>query len=125
MSLPEDLSVGLWNRWSCREKYIRGISLSRITTILRLRTERDLKERKKAACVGGWMCRCFWDLLSLEQKDVQLTRLLAAFPPIAADLSKEEEREEAAKKYAEDENLRFLRHKRQKFDTWPPEKIEV
>ncbi|PHJ14991.1 hypothetical protein CSUI_011198, partial [Cystoisospora suis] len=67
--------------------------------------------------------RCYWDMLNLEQKDVQLTRLLANFPPITG-LSNEEKEDEKPL-YGEDKHLRFLRHKRQKFETWPPEKIEI
>ncbi|PFH36796.1 hypothetical protein BESB_049880 [Besnoitia besnoiti] len=63
--------------------------------------------------------RCFWSLLSLEQKDVQLTRLLAQFPPVLEAVKDEKPA------YEEDKNLRFKRHARQKFESWPPEKIEI
>ncbi|EPR57146.1 hypothetical protein TGME49_267040 [Toxoplasma gondii ME49] len=61
----------------------------------------------------------FWSLLNLEQKDVQLTRLLAQFPPVLEAVKDEK------KAYEEDRHLRFQRHARQKFETWPPEKLEI
>ncbi|KAL8434572.1 hypothetical protein Efla_000088 [Eimeria flavescens] len=63
--------------------------------------------------------RCFWDLLSMEQKDVQLTRLMAKFPSVCApQLS-------VKPSYEEDRKLKFKRHQRAKHETWPPEKIEI
>ncbi|KAL8269744.1 hypothetical protein Esti_006343 [Eimeria stiedai] len=63
--------------------------------------------------------RCFWDILTMEQKDVQLTRLLCKFPSVCSPEKPEEP------SYEEDRQLRFKRHQRPKHETWPPEKIEI
>lgn len=91
--------------------------------------------------VGGWLAckrrlfnkfglhvatihKCFWDMSNAEQKEIQITRLLSAFPTVVTpeEAAAEEEKPPA---YSEDKHLRFLRHKRQRFETWPPEKIEI
>ncbi|OEH75985.1 hypothetical protein cyc_04556 [Cyclospora cayetanensis] len=63
--------------------------------------------------------RCLWDRLSFEQKDIQMSRLLSHFSEVLQPPTPE------APRYSEDKGLRFMRHKTQKFESWPPDKIEI
>lgn len=56
----------------------------------------------------------------MEQKDAEVTALLSRFPQVALPASPQE-----PLTIGGDRGLRLLRHKRRRFDSWPPEKTEV
>lgn len=68
--------------------------------------------------------KCFWDQLTSEQKESQLLRLMKTFE----EKDKEQRNRREIPTYEEqkfDSDIVHLKHKRIKFDTWPPENITV
>ncbi|GAW80276.1 hypothetical protein, conserved [Plasmodium gonderi] len=66
--------------------------------------------------------KCFWDVLTDEQKESQLIRILEHFQ--TQHDKKNREQELYQEKYI-DSDILHLKHKRVKFRTWPPEHVTV
>ncbi|SBT70985.1 conserved Plasmodium protein, unknown function [Plasmodium malariae] len=67
--------------------------------------------------------KCYWDILTNEQKELQLIKILDAFQK-----EQEKNRYNAKELYQDkyfNSDLLHLKHKRIKFHTWPPENITI
>ncbi|CRG99424.1 conserved Plasmodium protein, unknown function [Plasmodium relictum] len=67
--------------------------------------------------------KCFWDILTDEEKESQLIKIIEAFQTKQkADMPKEKEYYEEKQFHS---NMLHLKHKRVKFHSWPPENITI
>ncbi|KAF8822955.1 hypothetical protein IE077_001831 [Cardiosporidium cionae] len=63
--------------------------------------------------------KCFWNNLDEEEKYLQISQLLSSFRKTR------EEDTHSNFKFEEKTSARRLKHRKEKFDTWPPDKIVV
>ncbi|KAF8817787.1 hypothetical protein IE077_001374 [Cardiosporidium cionae] len=63
--------------------------------------------------------KCFWNSLDEEEKYLQISNLLASF------CKTREEDTQSKFEFEEEISERRLKHRKQKYDTWPPDKIVV